>query len=257
MKTFSRIYLGFILLLLYAPILALVVFSFTDSEVFGMWDGFSLDLFRNLLSGSVEEINVALFNTAWILVLVILFSVILGTTAAIGYHYARHKALKASIYIVNDVSMSNPDIVAAVSLFLLYVSLGISRGGFTVLLSQIALCTPFVFTCVLPVLQKMDPEVYEASADLGASLWTTLRRVVIPQIKPGIISGALTAAIVSLDDYAITLFSRGNNGFETLSTFIYADARRGALTPELRPLFSIIVLLMMVLFFFNMKKSKK
>ena len=257
MKIFSRIYLGFILLLLYAPIIALVVFSFTGSEVFGMWDGFSLELFRNLFSGSVEEINVALFNTLWILLLVILFSVILGTTAAIGYHYARYKAVKKSIYILNDVSMSNPDIVAAVSLFLLYVSLGISRGGFTVLLSQIALCTPFVFTCVLPVLQKMDPEVYEASADLGASLWTTLRRVVIPQIKPGIISGALTAAIVSLDDYAITLFSRGNNGFETLSTFIYADARRGTLTPELRPLFSIIVLLMMAIFFFTMKKTRK
>lgn len=257
MKVFSRIYLAFLLLLMYAPVVALIVFSFTPSRIFGKWMGFSLELYSDLLSGSNPQIINALVTTILIMLAVVAISVVIGTTAAIGFHYNRRRLVRRSAYAVNTLSISNPDIVAAVALFAFYISAGISRGAFTVILSQSTVCVPFVFMCVLPILQKMDPETYEASADLGASLGMTLTKVILPQIRPGIVSGALISAVLSLDDFAVTLFSRSNDGFETLSTLIYTDARRGTLTPEFRPLYSIIIVVMLVLYFLHKKNSKR
>lgn len=257
MKVFSRIYLAFLLLLMYAPVVALIVFSFTPSRIFGKWMGFSLELYSDLLSGSNPQIINALVTTILIMLAVVSISVVIGTTAAIGFHYNRRRLVRRSAYSMNTLSIATPDIVAAVALFTFYIFAGVSRGAFTVILSQSTVCVPFVFMCVLPILQKMDSEMYEASADLGASLWMTLTRVILPQIKSGIVSGALLSAVLSLDDFAVTLFSRSNDGFETLSTLIYTDARRGTLTPEFRPLYSIIIAVMLVLLFFYQKRSKR
>ena len=146
--------------------------------------------------------------------------------------------------------MLNPYIIRGISLFLLFVSLGISQGYATVVLAHIAFCTPYVVLSVMPRLQQMNPNIYEAALDLGATPFQALRKVIIPEIRPGMFSGFILAFTLSIDDFAVTIFTKGNRGLETLSTFIYADARKGGLTPELRPLSTIIfatVLLLLIL----------
>jgi spermidine/putrescine transport system permease protein len=136
--------------------------------------------------------------------------------------------------------MLNPDIITGISLFLLFVSLGITQGYTTVILAHVAFCTPYVVLCVMPRLQQMSPNIYEAALDLGATPFQALRKVIIPEIKAGMISGFILAFTLSIDDFAVTIFTIGTDGLETLSTYIYADARKGGLTPELRPLSTII-----------------
>jgi spermidine/putrescine transport system permease protein len=143
--------------------------------------------------------------------------------------------------------MINPDILTGISLFLLFVFLGISRGLGTVIAAHVVFCTPYVVLSVMPRLTKMNPNIYEAALDLGATPFQALRKVIIPEIRPGMISGFILAFTLSIDDFAVTIFTIGNKGIETLSTFIYADARKGGLTPELRPLSTIIFVTVLIL----------
>jgi spermidine/putrescine transport system permease protein len=143
--------------------------------------------------------------------------------------------------------MLNPDIITGISLVLLFVALGVTQGYVTVVLAHISFCTPYVVLSVMPKLKQMDQNTYEAALDLGATPFQALRKVIIPQIRPGMISGMILAFTLSIDDFAVTLFTKGNQGLETLSTYIYADARKGGLTPELRPLMTIIFLVVLVL----------
>ena len=143
------------------------------------------------------------------------------------------------------------------ALFLLFITLGIPQGYTTVVLSHITFCLPYVILSVMPRLKQMNPNLYEAALDLGASPMQALRKVIIPEILPGMISGFMLAITMSIDDFAVTIFTIGNEGLETLSTFIYADARKGGLTPELRPLSTIIfVLVLVMLIIINKRKSK-
>ncbi|MBO7169287.1 MAG: ABC transporter permease subunit, partial [Rikenellaceae bacterium] len=147
-----------------------------------------------------------------------------------------------------------------ISLFLLFVSLGISQGYATVILAHITFCTPYVVLCVLPRLQQMNPNIFEAALDLGATPFQALRKVIIPEIKPGMISGFILAFTLSIDDFAVTIFTIGTEGLETLSTYIYADARKGGLTPELRPLSTIIfavVLILLVVINIRSERNRK
>jgi spermidine/putrescine transport system permease protein len=135
-------------------------------------------------------------------------------------------------------------------LFLLFISLGFSQGYTTVILAHITFCTPYVVLSVLPRLYRMNVSLYEAALDLGATPFLALRKVLFPELKPGMISGFILAFTLSIDDFVVTLFTIGNEGLETISTYIYADARKGGLTPELRPLSAIIfvsVLLLLVI----------
>ncbi|MBQ0006561.1 MAG: ABC transporter permease subunit, partial [Alistipes sp.] len=143
--------------------------------------------------------------------------------------------------------MLNPDIITGISLFLLFVAIGVTQGYVTVLLAHISFCTPYVILSVMPRLTQMNPNVYEAALDLGATPAKALRKVIIPQIRPGMISGFILSFTLSLDDFAVTLFTKGNRGLDTLSTYIYADARKGGLTSELRPLMTIIFLTVLIL----------
>lgn len=144
-----------------------------------------------------------------------------------------------------------------ISLFLLFVSLGIPQGYTTVVLAHITFCTPYVILSVMPRLKQMNPNLYEAALDLGATPMQALRKVIIPEILPGMISGFILAITISIDDFAVTIFTIGNEGLETLSTYIYADARKGGLTPELRPLSSLIFLVVLTLLFFINRRSDK
>lgn len=250
----AQSYLWLLLVVLYAPILLIIIFSFTQSKVFGNWTGFTFGLYENLFTGydTVAQVRVdpnlyrAIFYTIAIALCSAVISTMLGTLAAIGIYHMQPKGRKALTFL-NSVPMINPDILTGISLFLLFVFLGISRGLGTVIAAHVVFCTPYVVLSVLPRLSKMDPNIYEAALDLGATPFQALRKVMMPELWPGMISGFLLSLTLSIDDFGVTFFTKGSNGLETLSTFIYADARKGGLTPELRPLFSLIFLTILVL----------
>ena len=246
-KFFAQTYLWILLALLYAPIIIIGIFSFTEAKVLGNWTGFSTKLYTSLFSGGVRHSLIdAIENTLTIALIAAAVSTILGSIAAIGIHNMRGKRRQV-ITFLNNVPMLNPDIITGISLFLLFITLGISQGYMTVVLAHTAFCTPYVVLSVMPRLQQMNPNIYEAALDLGATPFQALRKVIIPEIRPGMISGFILAFTLSIDDFAVTIFTIGNEGLETLSTFIYADARKGGLTPELRPLSTIIFVIVLIL----------
>lgn len=246
-KWMERAYLWLLLLLLYSPILIIIIFSFTEAKVLGNWTGFSLKLYSSLFHvSSHHSLTNAIVNTLTIALVSAAVSTALGTLAAIGIFNLKHRA-QSTMNFLNALPMMNADIITGVSLFLLFVSLGITQGYVTVILAHISFCTPYVVLSVLPRLKKMNSNVYEAALDLGATPWQALTKVMVPELLPGMVSGFLLAFTLSIDDFAVTIFTIGNQGLETLSTYIYADARKGGLTPELRPLSALIFICVLVL----------
>lgn len=253
----SKLYLGILLTALYAPILIIIIFSFTESKVLGNWTGFSVKLYTSLFSGGIDNtLFRTLLNTFAIAFIAASASTLLGSFAAIGIFNLRRRS-RSTLLFLNNIPILNPEIITGVSLFLLFVSLGITQGFATVVLAHITLCVPYVVLSVLPRLRQMNPNLYEAALDLGATPMQALRKVIFPEIKPGVISGFILAFTLSFDDFIITLFTIGNEGLQTLSTFIYADARKGGLTPELRPLTSIIFIVVLILLFIVNKRISK
>ena len=259
-KFLAQSYLWLLLLLLYAPILIIAIFSFTEAKVLGNWTGFSTHLYTSLFSGGVRHSLIsAIENTFTIALLAATVSTLLGSIAAIGIFNMRGRKRQA-ITFLNNIPMLNPDIITGISLFLLFISLGITQGYTTVVLAHIAFCTPYVVLSVMPRLRQMNPNIYEAALDLGATPFQAMRKVIIPEIRPGMISGFILAFTLSIDDFAVTIFTIGNEGLETLSTYIYADARKGGLTPELRPLSTIIfatVLLLLIIINIRSRRNAK
>ena len=259
-RFFAQTYLWLLLAMLYAPIVIIAIFSFTEAKVLGNWTGFSTKLYTSLFSGGVHHsLLSAIENTLIIAIVAAALSTLLGSVAAIGIHNLRgHK--KMVMNTLNNIPMLNPDIITGISLFLLFVSLGITQGYATVILAHVAFCTPYVVLCIMPRLQQMNPDIYEAALDLGATPFQAMRKVIIPEIKPGMISGFILAFTLSIDDFAVTIFTIGTGGLETLSTYIYADARKGGLTPELRPLSTIIfatVLLLLIIINVRSERAAK
>ena len=253
----AKAYLWLLLILLYSPILIIMIFSFTEAKVLGNWTGFSTKLYSSLFTtGAHHSLMNALINTITIAMLAASISTILGSIAAIGIFNLRSRSRRIMNF-GNAIPMMNADIITGVSLFLLFVSFGISQGFTTVVLAHISFCTPYVVLSVMPRLKKMNQNVYEAALDLGATPFQALRKVIMPEIWPGMISGFILAFTLSIDDFAVTIFTIGNEGLETLSTFIYADARKGGLTPELRPLSTIIFVTVLVLLIVINKRADK
>lgn len=259
-KVLAKSYLGLVLLMLYLPIIFIAIFSFTTAKSLGNWTGFTFQLYENLFTGansSSVALLSALKNTILIALMASTVSTVLGTLAAIGIYNMRGRA-KRTIQFLNNVPMLNPDIITGVSLFLLFVFLHVSKGYVTVVLAHITFCTPYVVLNVLPRLTQLNPNIYEAALDLGATPSEALSKVLIPQLRPGMVSGFILAFTMSLDDFAVTYFTAGSSGLETLSTYIYADARKGGLTPELKPMMTIIFLIVLLaLFFVNFRIIKK
>ena len=256
-KLLAKGYLWLLLAILYTPILIIAIFSFTETKVLGNWTGFSMKLYTNLFSGGMSGALVsAIKNTLVIALVASSLATVLGSVAAIGIFNMRSKSRKA-ISFLNNIPLINPDIITGISLFLLFVWLGVSQGYTTVILAHVTFCTPYVVLSVMPRLTSMNPNIYEAALDLGATPFQALRKVIIPEIKPGIISGFILSFTLSIDDFAVSLFTKGNIGLETLSTFIYSDARKGGLTPELRPLSTIIFVTVLVLLIVINRRSEK
>lgn len=255
---FSQSYLWLLLLVLYSPIALIAIFSFTESKILGNWTGFSGQLYLNLFTGKADAgLNSAILYTLLIAGIAAVVSTLLGTLAAIGIYNMRAKQRKVVTFL-NSVPMINPDIITGISLFLLFVALGVSQGLWTVCIAHIVFCTPYVVLSVMPRLSRMNPNTYEAALDLGATPMQALRKVMLPELWPGMLSGFVLALTLSVDDFGVTFFTKGSGGLETLSTFIYSDARKGGLTPELRPLFTLILLIMLtVMIFINVRAEKK
>lgn len=258
-KFFAQLYIWILLVVLYAPLIFIAVFSFTEAKALGNWTGFSTELYRSLFTGGMQggsSLLAAVKNTLIIAIIAACVATLLGTIAAIGIYNLRGRKRQA-IQFLNNIPMINPDIITGVSLFLLFVFLHISQGYITVILAHITFCTPYVVLSVLPKLSQIDSNTYEAAMDLGATPHQALWKVMVPQLRSGMISGLILAFTMSLDDFAVTFFTRGTIGLETLSTYIYADARKGGLTPELRPLMTLIFLIILILLIIiNVRQAK-
>ena len=256
-KILSYTYIYIILLLLYLPVLYLIVFSFTASELAGQWQGFSMELYGNLFKDT--EIMTALGNTLILAAISALVSTVIGTLGAIGIYYSK-KGFRTIVENINQVPVVNAEIVIAMSLTVMFVFLGQNFFGgeslfsfWTLLAGHCVLATPFVYLNVKPKLLQMDPALYEAAMDLGCSPTKAIHKVVIPQIIPGILSGLLLSFTLSLDDFIVTAFTRGPGllsgqaQIETLSTLVQSKIKKGSVPPEMRALTTIIFLVVLVI----------
>lgn len=244
-----------VLVFIYAPILLLVVYSFTDSRVIGRWEGFSFDLYAELFRDA--EIMQILFNTIWLALVAALLSTVLGTAGTVGIFYSRRRVAKP-LQAVSQIPVINAEIVTAISLALLFSAAMLYRTYFSLIVGHMVLCTPFVVLSVLPKLRQMDPNTYEAALDLGASPAKALFKVVVPQIFSGILSGFMLSITLSLDDYIVTAFTKPRM-FDTISTYVYNAVRNGtnSSTPALRALSALIFVVMIaVLLVVNLRARK-
>ncbi len=248
-----KFYVYILLLVMYAPILLLIVFSFTNTKLIGRWDGFSLHLYRALFGD--KEIMQAFYNTFLVAISSAVVSTILGTLGAIGIFYSGKKT-KAIMESIGNIPVMNAEIVTALSLTILFVFFGVQFNFITLLIGHVVLTIPFVVLSVRPKLMQMDPNIYEAALDLGATPKKALRSIVLPEIMPGVFSGFILSITLSLDDYIITAFTR-DTAFQTLSTYVYGvTSKKGTLPPSLRALTTVITLIALaVLIIVNVKRS--
>lgn len=254
-------YLFVILALLYLPILLIIVFSFSGTSNFRFEDGFTLQSYADLFSGDAQSRQLvdALKNTLILAVSASAISTLLGSFSAIGIFYLG-KRTKSVTLTINQLPMINSEIVMAVSLMIFFAAFSFvfPQGMTRLIISHVAFCTPYVVLSILPRLQKMDPNMYEAALDLGANPLKALFRVVFPYITPGIVSGFAMAFTLSLDDFVITQFNKGDTGIETLSTYIYEDARVKSLEPFWFAVFSIFFVVMLTfLLLVNIRRAGK
>lgn len=241
-------------LFLYAPIISLAVFSFNDAKSMAKWSGFSLRWYQELFQN--ERILDALYYTILIALLAAAISTIVGTITAIGIHKMRHGKVRGLLLNINYLPVLNPDIVTGVALMSLYVFIKLEFGFTTMLLSHIVFDIPYVILSVLPKLKQLPANIEDAAMDLGATPWYALRKVVLPQIKPGIISGMLIAFTMSIDDFVISFFTTGN-GVTNLAIEVYSMTRRG-LTPEINALSTLMfVAVLILLLLSNLAANKK
>ncbi len=223
LKCVKAAFIGIILLLLYAPILLLAVYSFIDTDVIGTTGGFTFDHYTDLFTDA--QVMTMIGNTVGLAFASAALSTVLGTLGAIGMYYSR-KHMKTAIGAVSRIPIINAEIVTALSLAILFVTFGLPKSYFTLLMGHMVICTPFVVLSVMPKLKQMDNSLYEAALDLGASPAKALFRVILPQIVPGIISGFMLAITLSLDDYIVTVYTRPA-GFDTISTYVFNATIRG------------------------------
>lgn len=239
---------------LYAPIISLAVFSFNDAKSMAKWNGFSLRWYQELFQN--ERILNALYYTILIAIVASVIATIVGTITAIGIHKMRQGKVRGILLNINYLPVLNPDIVTGVALMSLFVFVKLEFGFITMLLSHIVFDIPYVILAVLPKLKQLPANIEDAAMDLGATPWYALRKVVLPQIKPGIVSGMLIAFTMSIDDFVISFFTTGN-GVTNLAIEVYSMTRRG-LTPEINALSTLMfVAVLILLLLSNIAANKK
>lgn len=250
----KRFYLILIFIFLYTPILSLVIFSFNDSKTMGNWTGFTLKWYGALFKN--DRIMSALFYTVLIAVISSIIATIIGTLASISIN--RMKGPKRALLLnINYLPVLNPDIVTGISIMSLFIFLRliikIEFGFLTMLIAHITFSIPYVILAVLPKLRQLPDNIEEAALDLGATPVYTMLHIILPQIKPGIVSGMLIAFTMSIDDFVISFFTSGP-GVTNLSIEIFAMARRG-IKPEINALSTLMFVSVLILLLFANRKE--
>lgn len=233
----SKIILTLTMLFFYLPILYIIVFSFNDSRSLTKFSGFSLRWYEKMFADST--MMEAVLYTVIIALIATVVSTVVGTITAIGLSKSR-KVVQKMVERINDLPVMNPDIVTAISLLMFFSVLTVKKGFGTLLIAHIMFCIPYVMLSVTPKLRSLDPNLIDAAMDLGATPFQALTKVIVPQIKPGIISGALIAFTMSFDDFVISYFTTGN-GVNNISILVYTMSKR--VNPSINALSTIVILL--------------
>ncbi len=249
MKTSSKIYTALIMLFLFAPIAILLVFSFNESKSLSVFSSFSLYWYKELLRDS-ETLN-AVKNTLLLAFCASAISTVMGTAAAVGMNKLRNRYIRAVMDTATNIPMINPEIITGISLMLMFVFVGRLFGAatslsfWTMLIAHVTFCLPYVILQVLPKLQQMDKSLHEAAMDLGCTPMGAFLKVELPEILPGIITGAIMAFTLSLDDFVISYFTAGN-GFQTLPIRIYGMTKK-RVSPEINAISTLLFVTVLVL----------
>ncbi|MGL4991216.1 MAG: ABC transporter permease [Sarcina sp.] len=253
-KFLSKFYIQVIFIFLYAPIITLMIFSFNDSKSMAVWQGFTFKWYVELLQN--DRILHALYCTVIIAIISSFISTVIGTISAIGIHNMKGKR-KDLILSVNHLPVLNPDIVTGISLMILFGIIGfvlpLKPGFFTMLLAHITFSIPYVILSVLPKLKQTPKNLTDAALDLGATPFYAFKKILLPQLKPGIAAGFLMAFTMSIDDFVISFFTTGP-GVSNLSIEIYSMARRG-IKPEINALSTLMFIAVLILLLVVNKKS--
>lgn len=241
-KTIKKLYLFIIFAFLYAPVLTLMIFSFNNSKSRAHWDGFTLKWYSELFRD--EQIMSSLYYTLAIALLASLAATILGTAAAVGIHNMG-RLMKSLVMNLTYLPVLSPDIVTGISLMILFIFAKLQLGFLTLLLAHITFNLPYVILSVLPKLKQLNKHLYEAALDLGSLPVYAFRKVILPEIMPGVITGFLLAFTLSLDDFIISFFTTGS-GVSTLSIAVYSMARRG-INPKINALSTLMFITVLIL----------
>lgn len=264
-KAVALTFVWIMLIVMYLPIMYLILFSFTDASVIGKWNGFNFDCYTTLFNGNnvyAKEIWEATWNTVWVAIVASTLSTVLGTAGAIGMHYLGKK-FKAVFNFANEIPIVNAEIVMALSLVILFAFLRLPTSPFSLIVGHMVLTIPFVVINVQPKLEQMDPSLYEAAMDLGASRSGALFKVMIPDLLPGIFSGFMISMTLSLDDFVITEFTKPSEGmdFQTISTYVEGTLKKTSIPIQIRSfttlIFLLIVAVMIGYTIVNNRKAKK
>ena len=239
-RIFGACIMGFLVAFFYAPILYMIIYSFNDSRSLTKFSGFSLQWYEKMFNDST--MMESLFYTIAIAVLATVISTFVGTITAIGLSKSK-RFLKNLVEQINQIPIMNPEIVTAIGLLMFFSAIHVKKGFMTLLLAHIMFCVPYVILSIMPKLRSLNPNLMEAAMDLGATPWQALTKVVVPQIMPGIVSGALIAFTMSFDDFIISYFVTGN-GVSNISITVYTMSKR--VNPSINALSTLIIVILTV-----------
>lgn len=253
-KVASIIFIVIMALFIYMPILLLMVYSFTTSKTIGSWNGFSFDLYVEMFND--PEIMTALLNTLIVGVVASLLASLIGVVSSIGI-YAMKKNGRRLMDGITQITMVNADIVTAAAFMMFFILVQVIPDGYaTLIIAHTVICTPYVIMSVLPKLNQLDPNVYEAGLDLGATPSKTLWKVMVPQLLPAILSGFALAFTISLDDFTISTFV--SSSVDTIPQYLYNKLKFKGVMPVLRALSTLIlVVAFVILITINLVQNKK
>ncbi len=236
----GKILMALMILFFYVPIIYMIIFSFNDGKSLTSFEGFSLRWYRHMLES--QDMMDALYTTFSVALIATAVSTVVGTISAIGLSKSR-KIVRDVVNQVNNLPMMNPEIVTAIGFMLLFITFKIEKGYVTMLLAHIAFCIPYVMLSVMPRLRLLDPNLADAAMDLGATPWQALRKVIVPQITPGIVSGGLIAFTMSVDDFIISYFVTGG-GVKNLSIVVYTMSKR--VNPSINAISTLVVVIITI-----------
>lgn len=239
-RPFGKILMILMIAFFYLPIIYMVVFSFNESKSLTNFTGFSLRWYEHMMESS--DMMTALYTTFSVAILATLVSTVVGTIAAIGLSSSR-KVIRNIMEQVDNLPMMNPEIVTAIGFMLLFITFQVEKGYVTMLLAHIAFCIPYVILSVMPKIRSLDPNLADAAMDLGATPWKALTKVIVPQITPGIVSGALIAFTMSVDDFIISYFVTGQ-GVKNLSIVVYTMSKR--VNPSINAVSTLVVVIITI-----------